>query len=191
MAGKQAKTLDAAVERKLLVRSGEGALSPRDEVIVLLSFKAGLRACEIARLEWSMVLDASGQVSRTIQVEDGIAKMGRGRSIPMHADLRKALVRLKPEENACGAIIRSRRGGALRPNSIVNWFKTFFCALDLEGCSSHSGRRTFITNLARSLPKVGGSLREVQTLAGHRSIETTQLYVEFDTELQRKLINSI
>jgi integrase/recombinase XerD len=65
---------------------------------------------------------------------------------------------------------------------IVNWFAKAFCAVGLEGCSSHSGRRTFITRAARIVHQAGASLRDVQLLAGHRSIQTTQRYIDGDTE---------
>ena len=61
----------------------------------------------------------------------------------------------------------------------------------LHGCSSHSGRRTFITKAARLVHKTGGSLRDVQLLAGHASITTTQRYIEGDTDAQRKLVSLI
>ena len=64
--------------------------SLRNRVVVLLSTKAGLRAGEIASLTWDMVLDASGQISKTIELRDHAAKKGSGRLIPMHADLADA-----------------------------------------------------------------------------------------------------
>jgi integrase/recombinase XerD len=57
-----------------------------------------------------------------------------------------------------------------------------------EGCSSHSGRRTFITRAARKVSEGGDSLRDVQQLAGHTSLDMTQRYIEGDTEAKRKLI---
>jgi integrase/recombinase XerD len=155
---------------------------------VLLSAKAGLRACEIARLDWSMVLDARGEVGSVLCIEDRIAKKRGGRRIPLHPDLRRALKRLKDQTGAVGPVIPSQRGGHMRPNSIVNWYVTLFRALEVDGCSSHSGRRAFITGAARNVGRTGGSLRDVQLLAGHQSIETTQRYIEGDTNVQRRLI---
>jgi len=90
-----------------------------------------------------------------------------------------------------GPIIRSERGGPMTPVSIVNWFAIAYRSVGLEGCSSHSGRRTFVTRAARIVHKAGGSLRDVQLLAGHRSIQTTQRYIDGDSDAQRKLVSMI
>jgi integrase len=79
----------------------------------------------------------------------------------------------------------------MTPLSIVVWFKRAYEYVGLDGCSSHSGRRTFITRAARLVHEAGGSLRDVQLLAGHRSIQTTQRYIEGDTDAQRKLVSLI
>jgi integrase len=65
-----------------------------------------------------------------------------------------------------------------------------FCAireLGLKGASSHSGRRTYITRLAKRVVEAGGSLRDVQQLAGHSSLSTTQRYIEGSSEAKRRV----
>ena len=79
----------------------------------------------------------------------------------------------------------------MTPLSIVVWFNRAFRNIGLNGCSSHSGRRTFITRAARLVHQAGGLLRDVQLLAGHRSIQTTQRYIDGDTDAQRKLVSLI
>jgi integrase len=187
MPGKQANVITPAMLRRLLRRANQALDPARDRVIILLSVKAGLRACEIAGLEWSMVLDAKGRVAETIAVRDAISKKGSGRRVPIHPDLRRALRRLQPDFS-CGPVIRSARGHHFKPNSIVNWFAAIFDQLDFKGCSSHSGRRTFITNAAKNIHRTGCSLRDVQLLAGHRSIETTERYIQGDTDAQHRLV---
>jgi integrase len=191
MSGKQAKILSDQHIEDLLFFAGNTRQRDRNRVIVLLSMKAGLRAAEIANLTWNMVVGPTGQIGTAIELHDNAAKMGSGRTIPMHAALRDALVSLRREEPADGPVIRSERGGRMTPLSIVVWFSRAYDVLGLDGCSSHSGRRTFITRAARSVHKAGGSLRDVQLLAGHRSIQTTQRYIDGDSDAQRRLVSLI
>ncbi|WP_298261668.1 site-specific integrase [Bradyrhizobium sp.] len=191
MAGRQAKTLSTDHIDELLYFAETSRHPHRNRLIVLLSVKAGLRAAEIAKLTWDMILDPSGEVGSTIELHDKVAKKGGGRSVPLHTDLRQALVAVRHQSTGRGPVIRSQQGGAMTPLSIVVWFHRVFKALDLTGCSSHSGRRTFITRAARLVHKTGGSLRDVQLLAGHRSIQTTQGYIDGDTDAQRKLVSLI
>jgi integrase len=185
MVGKQAKIFSPRELRQLLTAAGKGRFPERDRLMVLLAARAGLRACEVARLSWGMVLDASGRVAPLIEVRGSIAKRGTGRRVPMHQDLRRALRAWKSQQSAerirpDAVVLPSLRGGSMRPNSVVNWFVAKCREAGLDGCSSHSGRRTFITNAARKAHRAGASLRDVQMLAGHRSIETTQGYIDGD-----------
>jgi integrase len=191
MLGKQAKVLAPPDLADLLAFADCSRHPLRNRVIVLLSAKAGLRAGEIASLTWDMVLDAGGQISKTIELRDQVAKNGSGRLIPMHAELADALSAWRKFSIWSGHVVRSERGGPMTALSIVVWFKRAYGYLGLDGCSSHSGRRTFITRAARLVHEAGGSLRDVQLLAGHRSIQTTQRYIDGDTEAQRKLVSLI
>jgi integrase/recombinase XerD len=188
MAGRQAKVITPAQLESLLQHIRGRRDAARSRVIILLSLRAGLRAAEIAKLEWPMVLDATGKVGQTIELEDRIAKKRSGRRIPIHPELRTALVTLQRRRVFDGPVITSRQGGHMRPNSIVCWFKLLYNELGFDRCSSHSGRRTFITQAAKLTHEAGGSLRDVQLLAGHRSLVTTERYIDGDSHAQRKLV---
>ena len=168
MAGKQAKLLHEQQINDLLVFASTTRNPLRNKLIVLLSVKAGLRAGEIAGLTWDMVLDPTGEVGQAIELHDCIAKKNSGRRIPVNPALRTALTAWCLLTGGAGRVIQSERGDAMSPVSIVNWFALAYRAVGLAGCSSHSGRRTFITRAARLVHKAGGSLRDVQLLAGHR-----------------------
>lgn len=185
-----AKTVLPAEVDLLLQYAQKRRHAERNRVLVLLSFKAGLRACEISGLKWEMVLGSDGAVSEQILLAQGITKGGRGRTIPMHGQLQAALQLLQQAQGRplTGHVLRSERQNRLNTQSVVNWFAEAYRHLGLVGCSSHSGRRTFITTSARVLAKTGGSLRDIQELAGHRALTTTERYIEGDRAAQRRLI---
>ena len=114
MLGKQAKTISGSTLRRMLSYARYGRYPERDRVVILLSVKAGLRACEIARLEWSMILNANDQVADAIDLRDDVAKNRSGRRIPIHPELRTALVALrrvqqtKEEHLAASQVSRGR-----------------------------------------------------------------------------------
>jgi integrase/recombinase XerD len=188
MSGRQAKTLSPGQLALALRHAGRGHYPDRDRLILLLSAKAGLRAGEIAQLTWPMVTNASGRIGSVIELADRAAKKGSGRTLPMHPEIRATLRRLRSDAELDGPVLRSERGGPLRPSSVVNWFRVLYARLGFKGCSSHSGRRTFVTNAARRVHKAGGSLRDVQELVGHRSIAVTQRYIDGDTAAKRRLV---
>jgi integrase/recombinase XerD len=138
-----------------------------------------------------MVLDPNGAIATAIELRDWAAKKGSGRLIPIHPELCEALLAWQELSGSIGTVVTSERGGPMTPVSVVNWFANAYLAIGATGCSSHSGRRTFITRAARLVHKAGGSLRDVQLLAGHRSIQTTQRYIDGDSDAQRKLVAMI
>jgi integrase len=96
MQGKQAKIVSPTQERAILGYLDTTRYPARDRVMFLLSMKAGLRAKEMASLTWAMVTDAQGQVAEVLHVPNRASK-GKtgGRTIPLHPDLKAALVALQ------------------------------------------------------------------------------------------------
>jgi len=191
--GKQAKTLSKGQVDAVLGYLAKTRWPTRNRLIFLLSVKAGLRAKEIASLSWRMVTDAGGQIGQAIRLENRASKGQSGRVIPMNKEVRTALVEysktvLMPDSPF---LIESERSKGMSPQAIVNLFWRWYRHIGFDGCSSHSGRRTFITNTARKISTVGGSLRDVQMLAGHTNLRTTQRYIEANPEAQVRIVELV
>jgi integrase/recombinase XerD len=190
--GKQAKTLSKGQVEAVLGYLAKTRHAVRNRLIFLLSAKAGLRAKEIARLTWWMTNDSQGQIGTAICLQDSASKGKSGRMIPINEELRAALLeyrRLVP--HAGPFVISTERALATSPQMIVNLFHRWYRHLGFEGCSSHSGRRTFITNAARKISTVGGSLRDVQVLAGHTNLRTTQRYIEENPQAHARIVELV
>jgi integrase len=188
--GKQAKTLSKGQTEAFFGYLAKTRYPVRNRVIFLLSLKAGLRAKEIASLTWEMITDADGEVGQAIHLQDKASTGRSGRIIPMNGDVRSALQDLKRivQGKPTAFVISSERSPKVSAQSIVNMFSRWYEVLGFHGCSSHSGRRTFITNTARKISSVGGSIRDVQILAGHTNLRTTQRYIEADADAQKKVV---
>jgi integrase/recombinase XerC len=193
--GKQAKVVSDKQVRAILAELDSRRYPLRDRVIFLFSLKAGLRAKEIASVTWGMLTDAEGEVADVIALEDRASKGKSGRVIPMHPDLKAALIALHRERGDKVRpdlpVIYSERDRGLSSGAVAVWFHRLYASLGMIGCSSHSGRRTFITRAAKKISEVGGSLRDVQMLAGHANLGTTSRYIEHDADAQRKVVTLI
>jgi integrase/recombinase XerC len=159
--GKQAKVLSEAQIRAALAVVATSRHALRDRVMVLLSVKAGMRAKEIACLTWVMVTDAEGEIGDAIHLTNDASKGKRGgRTIPLNAALREALMSLKSDRGEKAAphrrVIYSERGDGYSAAAVQVWFGRFYRKLGFTGASSHSGRRTFITQAARKIIQCGG-----------------------------------
>src|SRR5580704_11545071 len=191
--GKQAKILADRQVRAVLAELDTRRYPLRDRVMFMLSLKAGMRAKEVSSVTWAMVTDAEGEIADMIALENKASKgKGGGRHIPIHPDLRAALIDLHGDRGEKARpdwpVIHSERDQGLSAASVVVWFHRLYSSLGMVGCSSHSGRRSFITRAARKISEVGGSLRDIQVLAGHSSLGTTARYIEADADAQRKVV---
>ena len=196
--GKQSKTLN----KNQIKMVGEYLLSNRyglrDQTIFYFSVKCGLRSKEISHLKWWMVMDSDGSVGNYLNLPNSSSKGKSGRVVPLNKDLKKNLEKMLVEHQTSNDfdpqtsfIVRTERSKSTSPQSIVNMFQRWYGDLGLVGCSSHSGRRTFITETSKKISSVGGSLGDIQMMVGHSSLQTTQRYIETDSECQMKVVNLI
>ena len=192
MLNRQAKVLRSGQIRAVLDHLSRSRHPVRNRVIFLLSLRAGLRAKEIAALEWRMITDADGNIADAVRLTNAAAKGRSGGVVPMAAELRnglEALRQITPMPIGTARVVRTERSHATSAQVIINMFQDWYSALGFDGCSSHSGRRTFITMTARNIGRFGGSLRDVQALARHRSLAMTQRYIEIDSDAMKRVVD--
>lgn len=165
----------------------------RDELMMMFARMCGMRAQEIATLHVEDVTDPRGKLTDTVHITSRGAKGGKRygceRTVPMHPYLTRRLeVYLAATERKSGPLFLNRFGEPLSPNAACQQMNRIFKAAGLVGCTSHSGRRSFITNAARAIGKMDNmSLYDVQRLAGHANLATTQGYIEASDE-DKKLV---
>jgi integrase len=182
---KQAKTLsESQIDATLKCLAG-GKRAQRDAVAFLLSVRAGLRAKEVAAVTWAMVTDGEGRIAGELRLTNGASKGDSGRVVDLHKHLKAALVALHDATKpTADEPIVGGTAGAMRV-----WFLRLYRDMGYDGMSSHSGRRTAITRWARKITEAGGSLKDVQDLAGHADLGTTQRYIEVSKNAKRKVVD--
>ena len=196
--GKQSKVLSDKQVEIVLSYILNRRNSSRNKVVFLLSVKSGLRAKEIADITWAMVCNSHGEIGDTINLTNNASKGNSGRIVPINKFLKIALIEYYELEKInktfnihTSSIIRTERSLNTSAQAIVNMFKNWYKDLGFVGCSSHSGRRTFITNASKKISLVGGSLRDIQVMAGHKNLQTTQRYIDYDTDCQRRIVDLV
>jgi len=196
--GKQSKILTDKQAKAMLLHLESTRMPIRNQTIFLLCIKSGLRAKEISQLKWIMLVNPNGAIGDAIHLTDNASKGKSGRIVPLNKDVKKSLISLLSIEatNAnfdinTSNVVTTERANYSSPQSIVNMFSNWYKDLGFIGCSSQSGRRSFITNLAKKISFVGGSLRDVQSLAGHSNLQTTQRYIEVNTDCHKELVNLV
>jgi integrase/recombinase XerC len=183
--GKQAKVLsERQIDTTIAVLS-KGKRAERDTVAFLLSVRAGLRAKEVAAITWCMVTDSAGNVGDEIRLTNDASKGKSGRVIDMNRQLKAALIAYQRLAGGAGdEPVIGGTAGAMRV-----WFLRLYDGMGIQGASSHSGRRTAIARWARKITEAGGSLRDVQDMAGHADLATTQRYIDVNKNAKRRVVN--
>lgn len=185
----QAKTLNDSELKIVLAVLAQGRNKQRNRLMILLSHWGGMRVGEIAALKVGNVTDPAGEVVNEIRLLPEQTKGARGRSVMLGDKLRReikayldTLKVIIPEQPL---IYSQKSRNGFSSNSLSQEFKKIYNLAGLAGATSHSGRRTFITNLANK----GIGVKVLMTLAGHRSIATTQLYIDVNDEMLKAAVN--
>jgi len=189
---KQAKLLIDAEFKRLSAIVNSLRYPTRNHTIVALSFYAGLRACEIAALRIGDVFDEVGGVKDTIYLTSAQTKGSDSATVLVNSKLKRQLLKFAKQypvqiSNRSAPLLFSAKGGGFTAQTVVNLFKRLYKLAGIDGASSHSGRRQFVTQLADR----GINARLVQVLARHKHLSTTQRYIDVNENKLRGAIELI
>ena len=197
----QARVLSERQLKKVLQYCDQHKHPTRNKAMLLMTHFAGLRVGEVAALTVSDVLTAEGEIKDEVFLSSAQTKGSRGRTVLLPKRLQVILkdylitrygltnlavinytdtkVALFPSQK------HPKRG--FTANTLAQHFHYLYQRAGIEGASSHSGRRGFITNLADK----GIHVRVLMALAGHQSIATTQRYIDLNPKMMRTAVEMI
>ncbi len=184
---KQARTLTDKQLKVVLAHCNTRRHAARDRAIVMVSFLAGLRAKEIAALKATDVQATDGTIRDEFVLSAAQTKGRKARRVFVSSKLKRELttylktVSLRPQ---CDALFQSQKGTAFSANTMCQLFLNIYKECGIDGASSHSGRRSLLTNLAAR----GVGVRVLAEIAGHSSISVTQKYLDVNDEQMRAAV---
>lgn len=186
----QAKTLTEKDLKRVLVFISLGKHAARNRVMLLITHWAGLRVGEVAALRISDVVSSDGSIKAEIRLLAEQTKGRHPRTVFLGERLRKELAayvatikRPLPDK----PLFYTQKRLGFTANTLCQHFYNLYRNAGIDGASSHSGRRSFITNLANK----GVGVRVLMALAGHRNISTTQVYIDVNDSMQRAAVELV
>lgn len=184
---KQAKTLTERELKLVLAHCATRHHAARDRLAVLLGHWAGLRAKEIAALKLSHVQNDDGSIRDSFLLSAEETKGRKARRVFLSTRLQKEIgfyIGKTKLRQVNPYLLQSQKGQCFSPNTMCQLLNSIYQACGIEGASSHSGRRSFITSLANK----SVSIKVLAEIAGHSSIQTTARYISVNDELIRNAI---
>ena len=189
---KQAKVLNNTEVRKVLDYVATRKHSLRNRALVMMMFNTGMRVSEVASLRIRDVIDSEGIIKNEIRLLAENTKTNEARTVFVNEKLRrelqqyaKLLVNTNP--NCKFFYSQKRDSDGFTANTLTQHFHYLYKRVGLDGASSHSSRRTFITTLANK----GIGVRVIMGLSGHKALSSVQCYIDCNSELMRNAVEMV
>jgi integrase/recombinase XerD len=183
----QAKTLTPQEVKQVLGIIALDKHAKRNRAMFLLTCWGGLRVSEVANLRYCDVIDENGIVRNEIRLLAAQTKGGVERTVYVNERLQKELQAYAKEltcANTTEPFFYTQKRKGFTANTLTQHFFWLYKKAGVNGASSHSGRRTFITTLAAK----GVGVRVLASLAGHANISTTQRYIDVNDDMKRQAV---
>ncbi|MCX7144082.1 MAG: site-specific integrase [Proteobacteria bacterium] len=185
----QAKTLSDKELKIAIAIAAQGRYAARDRAMLLMSYWSGMRVGEIAALHIGDVINADRSIKDEIRLTADQTKGNKGRTVLLGDRLRRELSvyvdSLKCLDPDRPFFYSQRQRSGFNANTLCQQFGRLYGRAGLDGATSHSGRRTFITTLANK----GVGVRVLMALAGHQNMSTTQRYIDLNDEMMKSAVN--
>lgn len=185
---KQARVLTDAEFKRLLAVVAQMKHAGRNRLALMLSHLAGLRVGEIAALTVRDVIDNEGNAREQLRLSAEVTKGGHARVVFLNDKLRREIehrAEWPHDRQADAPLLLTQKRTAFSANTLCQLQGQLYRSAGLDGATSHSGRRWFITRLAHS----GVSPKVIMTLAGHRNLTTTQRYIDVRDEMMKAAVD--
>jgi integrase/recombinase XerD len=186
---KQAKTLNPQEIRRVLDFVATRPHSKRNRAMILTTYLSGMRVGEVANIRYCNIVDLDGSIRPEVFLSAAQTKGSEPRVVFINERLQNELKAYKVSrafKNANDKFFYTQKepSRGFTPNTLAQHFHYLYKKAGLVGASSHSGRRTFITNLASK----GISVRVLASLAGHKNISVTQRYIDVNDDMKRRAV---
>ena len=189
---KQAKVLNNTEVRKVLDYVATRKHALRNRALVMMMFNTGMRVSEVASLRIHDVMDSEGNIKNEIRLLAENTKTNEARTVFVNEKLRKELQQyakllVNTNPNCKFFYSQKRDSDGFTANTLTQHFHYLYKRVGLDGASSHSSRRTFITTLANK----GIGVRVIMGLSGHKALSSVQCYIDCNSELMRNAVEMV
>jgi len=184
---KHAKTLtDQDIER-VLAYIDLRKHSARNRALLMITYYSGMRVGEVASLTYCDVVDSLGAIRTEIVLFPD--QSADRRTVFISEKLQKELaeylsVTQFKDPHDKFFYTQKKYGEGFTPNTLTQHFHYLYRRAGVAGATSHSGRRSFIKNLASK----GVSVHVLADLAGHKSVASTKQYIDQSEDVQRSAV---
>ena len=196
----QARTLNEKELNLLLLYINTTKHAARNRAMALMTFWGGMRIGEVAATKIGDVLAADGTIKNEIRLTAEQTKGKHARTVILADKLRKELlnylqqrfgtkqlIALNYTDKMSKPLFNTQKREGFTANTACYHFHMLYKAAGLDGASSHSGRRSFLTHLsAKAVP-----LKVLMELAGHRQAQTTMRYINVTTDMKKAAVELI
>ncbi len=185
----QAKTLTKNEIDQVLAYLEKRKYPERNRAMFFMSLWAACRVGEIAALKMGDVVNPDGSIKGEVRLSASQTKGGQPRTVflpkKLQEELEKYLVTRFVRNPEVPFFHTANRLG-FTANTLTQHFFWMYRNAGIEA-SSHSGRRSRITELAQA----GIGVRTLAAIAGHRSIVVTQRYIDVNPAMIRNAVELV